>query len=345
MQESIKGKSQLNLAKGIEQIENIHTSSTSSKCCHQKRCTSHSKSSHKINTNSSQKSSIPPTLPYTRQYKYKVKKALPKNLEESCAVIGSLVREKLRNEDCRRRLEFEIPELQNSQQGNINKEISMALKWGAKGKFAKVARIKDNIKKKYSSLRKASKGCPDLSWKTFHKIFNPKILHQERRVKTSDLEHIHNIMKSSCCSIQLSSKKHNKVHYLIQNLRETYAEYVKEMKRKDHCILAFSTFCTQRPRCVKLQRQIPMNQCGCDRCLNFQLVLTSLTANGVKCITARSTESVISTMFEVEGRPHDLLEYNCDCLFQLCRRYSNEEELFNEILKSASNKGLKRKCS
>ena len=117
------------------------------------------------------------------------------------------------------------------------------------------------------------------------------------------------------------------------------------MKRKDHRILAFSMFCKQCPRCVKLQRQIPMNQCGCDRCINFQLVHTSLTANGVKCIAARSTESVINNMCEVEGRPRDLLEYNHDCLFQLCRRCSNEEELFNEILKSASNKDLKRKCS
>ena len=88
-----------------------------------------------------------------------------------------------------------------------------------------------------------------------------------------------------------------------------------------------------------------MNQCGCDRCINFQLVLSSLTTNGVKCISARSTESVINTMCEVEGRPHDLLEYNLDYLFQLCRKCSNEEELFNEILKSASNKDLKRKYS
>ena len=66
----------------------------------------------------------------------------------------------------------------------------MTLKWGAKGKFAKVARIKDNMKK-YSSLRKARKGCPDLSLKTFHKIFNPKIPQQERRVKTGDIDRMH----------------------------------------------------------------------------------------------------------------------------------------------------------
>ena len=43
-----KRKSWLNLAKGIERIENIHTPSTSSKCSHQ--TPHHSQSSHKINT-------------------------------------------------------------------------------------------------------------------------------------------------------------------------------------------------------------------------------------------------------------------------------------------------------
>ena len=144
-------------------------------------------------------------------------------------------------------------------------------------------------------------------------------------MKTSDKECVHNFMKLSQCSIQFPSKKHNKVYFLIQNLRETYAEYVKEMKRKDHCILASSRSMVyaQCPRCVKLQRQIPMNQYGCDRCINFQLAHTSLTTNGVKCIAARSTGRVINTMCEVEGRPCDLLEYNCDCLFQLCRRCSH----------------------
>ena len=53
-----------------------------------------------------------------------------------------------------------------------------------------------------------------------------------------------------------------------------------------------------------------------------------------------STSHIVLMTFSV-----DLLEYNHDCLFQLCSRCSNEEELFNEILKSASNKNLKRKCS
>ena len=206
-----------------------------------------------MNTNSSHKSHIPPTLPYTRQYKYKVKKALPRKLDESCAVIGSLVREKLKNEACRKRLQFEIPELQNSQERTIHKEIALASKYGAKGKFQKVEKIKNQLKKKYSSLRKASKTCTDLSWKTIHKIFNPKVLHEERRLKTCHLENVHNIMKSTACSMQLPSKKHTNVYFLIRNLQETYAEYVKVMKKKNKRVLAFSTFCKQRPKCVRLQ--------------------------------------------------------------------------------------------
>ena len=103
----------------------------------------------------------------------------------------------------------------------------------------------------------------------------------------------------------------------------------EEMKWKDHHTLAFSTFYKQHPRCVKLQKQIPVNQCRCDRYINFHMVHPSLTANGVKCITARSTESVINTMCEVEGRHCVLLEYNHEYLFQLCRRCSNEEATLN----------------
>ena len=70
-------------------------------------CTSCIASSHK-HTKSSQKSksNIPPTLMYTWQYKYKVKKALPKIKEESCAVLGSLVRDKLKDPVCKKCLEY-----------------------------------------------------------------------------------------------------------------------------------------------------------------------------------------------------------------------------------------------
>ena len=130
-------------------------------------------------------------------------------------MIGSLVREKLKNEACRKWLQFEIPELQNSQERTIHKEIALATKYREKGKFQKVQRIKNQLKKKYSSLRKASKQCPDLSWKTIQKIFNPKILHKDRRLNTSDIENVHNIMKSTSCSIQLPSKKHTNIYFLI----------------------------------------------------------------------------------------------------------------------------------
>ena len=129
-------------------------------------------------------------------------------------MIGSPVREKLKNEACRKWLQFEIPELQNRQERTIHKEIALASKYGTKGKFQKVQKIK-NLLKKYSSLRKASKQCPDLSWKTIHKIFNPKILHEDRRCNTSDIENVHNVMKSTSCSIQLPSKKHTNVYFLI----------------------------------------------------------------------------------------------------------------------------------
>ena len=87
-------------------------------------------------------------------------------------------------------LQLEIPELNNEEKEHcgIKKEISMASRLGAKGKFEKVASIKNKLKKKYTSPRKASKQCRNVLWKSVHKIFNPKVFHAKRRVSKSDTE-------------------------------------------------------------------------------------------------------------------------------------------------------------
>ena len=86
-----------------------------------------------------------------------------------------MVRDKLKDPVCKKHLEYELPELMPAEERGIGKEIAMASKYGAKGKFEKVEEISSHLKSKFSSLRKASKQCPDLAWKTLHKIFNPKI--------------------------------------------------------------------------------------------------------------------------------------------------------------------------
>ena len=137
---------------------------------------------------------------------------MPKKEEYSCAVLGSLVRDKLKDPVCRKCLEYGVPELLPVEECGIGKEIAIASKYGAKGKFEKVEKISSQLKEKFSSLQKASKQCPDLPWKTVHKIFNPKISHEKRRVNKSNTEDIHNILKSASCSVQLPSKKHSKVY-------------------------------------------------------------------------------------------------------------------------------------
>ena len=160
----------------------------------------------------------------------------------------------MKNPKCRKCLQLEIPELNNEEMRHcgIEKEISMASRLGAKGKFEKVTSIKNKLKKKYTLLRRASKQCRNIPWKTVHKIFNTKILHSKRGVSKSDTEGVHNVMKSASHSVQLPSKKHNKFYFLIRTLKETYVEYVKVMKKKNKRVLAFSTFCKERPKCVKL---------------------------------------------------------------------------------------------
>ena len=214
-----KGK-ESKLQKGNERLtkHNLEMQHTSLKASHTDEeisCTSYIASSHK-HTKSSQKckSNIPPALMYAQQYKYKVKKGFTQKKEESCAVLGSLIRDKLKDPVCKKCLEYELPELMPAEERDIGKEIAMASKYGAKGKFEKVEEISGHLKSKFSSLRKASKQCPDLVWKILHKIFNPKITHEKRRVSKSNTEDVHNVMKSASCLVQLPSKKHSKVYFL-----------------------------------------------------------------------------------------------------------------------------------
>ena len=127
--------------KSSQSMQELPTSHTS-------RQPSHTNCSLKF----SPKLNILPTLPYTRQYKYMVKKSLPKKEDECHAVLGSLVREKMKNPKCKKCPQLEIPELNHEQiePCGIEQEISIASRLGAKGKFEKVTSIKNNLKKKYT---------------------------------------------------------------------------------------------------------------------------------------------------------------------------------------------------
>ena len=59
----------------------------------------------------------------------------------------------------------------------------------------------------------------------------------------------------------------------------------------------------------------------------------------------RATECVINSLCPVEGKPLDILKYKCECIFAECNTCLKPEVIFQQILKGAENKELKRKCS
>ena len=96
---------------------------------------------------------------------------------------------------------------------------------------------------------------------------------------------------------------------------------------------------------MKLQCQILMNQCRCDRCINFKLVRSSLTSHGVKDVPCQATKCVVKTMCPLMNITLDLLQYKHDCIFQQCNTCSDPTTIFNNVLMCAKNKNLKRKVS
>ena len=83
--------------------------------------------------------------------------------------------------------------------------------------------------------------------------FQPEDITSKKKGQLEHTEDVHNVLKSVSCLVQLPSKKHSKVYFLTWSLTEMYAEYVKVMKKKKKRVLAFSTFCKERLKGVKLQ--------------------------------------------------------------------------------------------
>ena len=79
-------------SQSMQELPTSHTSCKPSQSTQQLTTphTSHQSSHTNPSVKFSPKSNIPPTLPYTRHYKYKVKKSLHKKEDECCAVLGML---------------------------------------------------------------------------------------------------------------------------------------------------------------------------------------------------------------------------------------------------------------
>ena len=157
-----------------------------------------------------------------------------------------------------------------------------------------------------------------------HKILTLKELNEKKTIKDDDSKNVADFFKLPVISTQLPNKKHSKLWFMTCTLQETYKEYVKHQKKNNHRVLGFSAFCKLCLRQVKLQRAMPLNQCGCDTCINIKLTRLPLKINGGRDVPTRATEAVcksISPISEVtvENPPlADILKYRRDCTFNKC---------------------------
>ena len=64
---------------------------------------------------------------------------------------------------------------------------------------------------------------------------------------------------------------------------------------------------------------MPLNQCGCDTCINFKLIRSSLQSNGCVNVPMRATVAVFNSLCPVEveneSEKYDLFKYNRDYIF------------------------------
>ena len=116
---------------------------------------------------------------------------------------------------------------------------------------------------------------------------------------------------------------------------------MKLHKKHSKRIVGFSMFCKLRPRQVKLQRAMPLNQCGCDSCINFKLIRSSLQSNECVNVSMRATVAVCNSLCPVkvenESEKYDLLKYNRDCIFSKCKTCGNANKSIQDVTPAVVN--------
>ena len=176
----------------------------------------------------------------------------------------------------------------------------------------KLAKCVEEIKKKYSSLRKAS-SLTTKSWTQFCRYCS---LEKNRNCRSSskyvhklNLQNISNIknhMMSEEFLIQMPDRKYAGKRFMRCIMEHSLKMYnlSESTKRK----VSLSTFFQYRPKFVKLQGRIPLRQSCCECCLNFENVLQQ-ASKYLKAIPQELNKAIDASMCS-----YDSYFPNIDCI-------------------------------
>ena len=97
-------------------------------------------------------------------------------------------------------------------------------------------------------------------------------------------------------SFEHPSKKFSGKHFLCDTLEMTCKKYLQQSNYHNYGVISMSRMKKFRPSYIMLCNKIPRDQCLCDKCENFEQILRSLHASGLKQIPSNRYHAVDSVV-------------------------------------------------
>ena len=183
----------------------------------------------------------------------------------------------------------------------INKKLRIISNLRSRNRIAEQQRAVSDLKIQFGGIRRIAElsGCRNnyISWLCSEPHFRIHKATQKAKERRSEFQ---TFLEMESISFVSPCRKYADKRFLMATIDETYRQY--ELHEEYHTTgkIAKSTFKSYRPKEVKLQQKIPLNQCLCEICANLCNLLEKLLKIGLTGIPSDKYEVVKKTFCDNE---------------------------------------------
>ena len=286
---------------------------------------------------------------WVRQWALKARESLPKDYQGIfCLVAAHLLKNAHRYFNMNEPSEFQKYILeQNSISDNTRQKIienfketnkSMREVIGLKGKncISEQQQLVGKLKEEYHTYRNLS-FMAGVSVKTAHRwcaLPKPK-KHKGTELSKLRQSEFERFLLQDTILYSHPSKKYVGKRFLRYTMEETRKMYLEQTDFHTNGVISLSTMKMYHPQHILLCGKTPRDQCLCDKCENFEQLLRSLHAIGMKCIPSNrfaAVENVVCANRNQQNRSNFSFP-NMQCILGDCKNCS-EKFLHDQIHKN-----------
>lgn len=215
----------------------------------------------------------------------------------------------------------------------------------AKKKYDKIRPLIAVLRKRFSLRSIAKKAAIRLSHLQWA-ISQGKPKTAPRKVTSEDIARVRFFFGKATITMQLPYKRYGDYYYLRSTFDASYKKYVEFMKSKKYRVLSQTAVRNALPKGkFKPLGRIPYQQCLCNACSNYSLLVSAGHNAGVKGISRGLTDNCLLSVCQKSNVSNDVItdirNVNRACLNRQCIRCQHK---FSELItESNPNLDLSRK--